>query len=321
MHDLHIFSGTSHPQLAKEIADELNVPLGNLSIEQFPDGEIAVQILESVRGLDVFIVQSIALDPNRYLIELLIIIDALKRASAKNIIPVIPYFGYCRQDRKDRPRVPITAKLVANLLEQAGATQVLTMDLHAGQIQGFFDIPVDNLYARRILVDACKKNLLNETGGKTVVVTPDIGSVKLARSYANSIPGATFAVIDKQRLSPTEVETVTVIGNVEGKNVLLADDLCSTAGTLVSAAKACQEKGALKIFAAVTHGLFVGDAVSKIQESPITTILAGNTIPVTERLNGFSKLREVSVAPLFAKAIRCVISKESISSLYAEDIL
>jgi ribose-phosphate pyrophosphokinase len=317
MHDLHIFSGTSHPKLAQEIADELNVPLGNLAIEQFPDGEIAVQVLESVRGVDVFIVQSIALDPNRYLIELLIIIDALKRASAKNIIPVIPYFGYCRQDRKDRPRVPITAKLVANLLEQAGATQVLTMDLHAGQIQGFFDIPVDNLYARRVLVDACKEILKSNS----VVVTPDIGSVKLARSYANSIPDATFAVIDKQRLSPTEVETVTLIGNVEGKNVLLADDLCSTAGTLVSAAKACQEKGALKIFAAVTHGLFVGDAVQKIQESPITTILAGNTIPVTERLNGFSKLREVSVAPLFAKAIRCVISKESISSLYAEDIL
>lgn len=320
MHDFHVFSGTSHPQLSQQIADELNVPLGKLTIEEFPDGEIAVQIKESVRGVDVFVVQSIVLEPNRYLMELLIIIDALKRASAKNIIAVIPYFGYCRQDRKDKPRVPITAKLVANLLEKAGATGILTMDLHAGQIQGFFDIPVDNLYARRSLVDFYKEQLLEANGEKIVVVAPDIGSAKLARSYANSIPGATFAVIDKQRISPTEVKIETV-GNVAGMNVLLADDLCSTAGTVVSAAKACQEKGALTICAVFTHGLFVGDAVKLIQESSIMTVITANTIPVTPRLNGFTKLKEVSVASPFAKAIRCVVSKESISSLYAEDIL
>lgn len=320
MQPYHIFSGTSHPILAQQIADELETPLGKILIEQFPDGEISVQIQESVRGFDVFVVQSIVLEPNRYLMELLIIIDALKRASAKNIIAVIPYFGYCRQDRKDKPRVPITAKLVANLLEKAGATRVLTMDLHAGQIQGFFDIPVDNLYARRALVDVYKGQILDTTLVQTVVVTPDIGSVKLARSYANSL-GTSLAIIEKHRRGPKEVETVAVIGDVEGKNVLLADDLCSTAGTLVSAAKACQEKGALKIFVAVTHGLFVGNAVKKIQDSSIEYVVAGNTIPVTSRLDGFTKLREVSVAPLFAKAIRCMISRESISSLYAEDIL
>lgn len=320
MQDYHVFSGTSHPALAKQIASELHVTLGNLKIEQFPDGEISVQILESVRGLDVFVVQSIVLEPNYYLMELLILIDALKRASAKSIVAVIPYFGYCRQDRKDKPRVPITAKLVANLLEKAGATRILTMDLHAGQVQGFFDIPVDNLYARAVLAGSCRE-LFHLNGGPTAVVTPDIGSVKLARCYANRIPEATFAVIDKQRLSPTEVETVTLIGNVAGKNVLLADDLCSTAGTLVSAAKACQEKGALSIYAVVTHGLFVGNAVELIQKSPINAIVAANTIPVTNRLDGLTKLIEVSVAPLFATAIRCVISKESISSFYAEDIL
>jgi ribose-phosphate pyrophosphokinase len=317
MQDFHLFSGTSHPELSQQIANELDVPLGKLLIENFPDGEISVQILESVRGCDVFVIQSIVLEPNHFLMELLIMIDALKRASAKNIIAVIPYFGYCRQDRKDKPRVPITAKLVANLLEKAGATRILTMDLHAGQIQGFFDIPVDNLYARRAIVDVCKGQLLNFSDSKTVVVAPDIGSVKLARCYANSIPNASFAVIDKQRLSPTEIETVTLIGNVEGKNVLLADDLCSTGGTLVSAAKACQEKGALKIFVAVTHGLFLGDAVNKIQKSSIEHVFAANTIPVTPRLDGFTKLTEVTVAPLFAKAIRCMVSMESISSLYA----
>lgn len=321
MQDFHLFSGTSHPILAKQIADDLGVPLGKVEIEEFPDGEIAVQILESVRGYDVFVIQSIVLDPNRYLIELLIMIDALKRASAKNIVAVIPYFGYCRQDRKDKPRVPITAKLVANLLEKAGATRILTMDLHAGQIQGFFDIPVDNLYARRALVDECKEQLLSFSKGETVVVAPDIGSVKLARCYANSIPNASFAVIDKQRLNPREIETVTLIGNVEGKNVLLADDLCSTGGTLVSAAKACQEKGALSVMVVVTHGLFLGNAVQKLQQSSIFKVIAANTIPATTRLEGFNKLIEVSVASLFAKAIRCMISKESISSLYAEDIL
>lgn len=317
MHDSashpYLFSGSSHPELAKEVVDCLGCQLGKVSIERFPDGEISLQIQENVRGRDIFVFQTVALDPNQYLMELLIMIDALKRASARSIAAVIPYFGYCRQDRKDKPRVPITAKLVANLLVNAGATRVLTMDLHAGQVQGFFDIPVDNLFGRPVLAEAFRK--LSHGDNEVVVVTPDIGSVKLARAYARHLK-AGFAIIDKLRTSPTEVEAATVIGDVKGKDVLLADDMCSTGGTLASAAKACQEKGAKRIFAAVTHGILVGDALEKIEESPIEALLISNTVPVAERVLKSSKVRIVSIAPLLAQAIGCIISKESISSLY-----
>lgn len=312
-HNMLLFSGTSHPALAREVADYLGISLGKIFLKQFPDGETEVQILESVRGRDVFVMQSIALDPNDYLMELLIIIDALKRASAHSIIAVIPYFGYCRQDRKDKPRVPITAKLVADLLMIAGATRVLTMDLHAGQLQGFFDVPVDNLFARPIMVQALKKLNLKDL----VVVTPDIGSVKLARAYASQL-GCDFAIIDKHRSSATQVEAVHVIGDVKGKNVLLADDMCSTGGTLVSAAQACHEKGARGIFAVLTHGIFVGSAVEKIEKSPIEAVLMSNTIQPTDRLKGSTKIQTVSVAPLFGHAIRCILSGESIASLFEE---
>lgn len=309
-----LFSGSSHPELAQQVAGYLEISLGKITIERFPDGEIFVQVLENVRGRDVFVLQSIALDPNNYLMELLIIVDALKRASAKSIVAVIPYFGYCRQDRKDKPRVPITAKLVANLLVNAGVTRVLTMDLHAGQLQGFFDIPVDNLYGRPRLAEEFRKLRPSEF----VVVTPDIGSVKLARTYASHL-GVDFAIVDKHRISAKEVEVVTVIGNVNGKDVLLADDMCSTAGTLVSAAKACREKGAKRIFAAVTHGLFVGNAVEKIEQSPIEALMMSNTVPYSERLKDLKKLTVVSVANLFGQAIHCINSLESISSLYEID--
>jgi ribose-phosphate pyrophosphokinase len=308
---LILFSGSSHPVLAKEVADYLGIHLGKVAIEEFPDGETCLQILENVRGRDTFVLQSVALDPNNYLMELLIMIDALKRASARTIAAVIPYFGYCRQDRKDKPRVPITAKLVANLLVNAGATRVLTMDLHAGQLQGFFDIPVDNLYGRPILAEAYEK--LNQD--EFIVVTPDIGSIKLARAFATHF-GVGMAIADKDRMSALDVKTVNVIGDVKGKNVLLADDICSTAGTLVSAAKACREKGANRIFAAVTHGLLVGDAVEKIEKCPIEKLLISNTIPTMDRWKHSSKIQTVSVASLFGQAIRCIISKESISSLY-----
>jgi len=267
--------------------------------------------MENVRGRETFVFQSVALDPNNYLMEMLIIIDALKRASASSIVAVVPYFGYCRQDRKDKPRVPITAKLVANLLVNAGATRVLTMDLHAGQLQGFFDIPVDNLYAKPVLAEALRKFDLKDF----VVVTPDIGSIKLARSYASHL-GVDFAIVDKHRTSPTAVEAVNLIGDVKGKDVLLADDMCSTAGTLVSAAKACREKGANRIFAVVTHGLFVGDAVRLIEESPIEIVLMSNTIPYTSRLSGSTKIRTFSIASLFGQAIRCIVMQESISTLF-----
>lgn len=309
--DFLLFSGTSYPSLAKEVASSLKVPLGQVHIDRFPDGEISLQILENVRGRDVFVLQTIAIDPNNLLLELLIMIDALKRASAKSVAVVIPYFGYARQDRKDKPRVPITAKLVANLLVNAGATRVMTMDLHAEQLQGFFDIPVDNLYARPLMVEALKQLNLKDW----LVVAPDIGSVKLARAYAAQME-VDFAIVDKHRRSPEEVEVVAVIGDVKGKDVLLADDLCSTASTLVSAAKACREKGAQRIFAAITHGLFVGDALAKLEQSPIEAIYVADTIPSTEDIRELKKLRRVSVAGLFGQAIRYIISNESISSLF-----
>lgn len=308
-----LFSGSSHPELAKEVAECLNCQLGKLSIERFPDGEISLQIEENVRGRDVFVFQTVALDPNNLLMELLILIDALKRASAKSIAAVIPYFGYCRQDRKDKPRVPITAKLVANLLVNAGATRVLTMDLHAGQIQGFFDIPVDNIVGGFILGEAFKK--LSREDNEVIVVAPDIGSIKLAKAYARRL-NASFAIVDKSRVSATKVDATAVIGDVKGKDVLLADDMCSTGSTLASAAKACREKGAKRIFAAVTHGLLVGEAPEKIEKSPIEALLISNSVPAVERASRCSKIHIISIAPLLAQAIGCILSKESISSLY-----
>lgn len=311
--NLLLFTGSSHPALAQQVAEYLGVKLAKMELERFPDGEIGVQVLDNVRGRDTFVFQTVALDPNNYLMELLIMIDALKRASARSIVAVIPYYGYCRQDRKDKPRVPITAKLVANLLVNAGATRVLTMDLHAGQLQGFFDIPVDNLYGRPVLAEAFKKFDLKNF----VVVTPDIGSIKLARAYATYL-GVDFAIIDKHRSSATQVEAVSVIGDVKGKDVLLADDMCTTGGTLVSAAKACREKGAERMFAIVTHGLFVGSSVEKIEQSPIEALLMSNTIPYTDRLAGSTKIRTVSVSSLFGQAISCIVSQESISSLFEQ---
>jgi len=310
--DVLLFSGTSHPTLAVELAKELKIEPGKIKIERFPDGEIDVEIKQTVRGRDVVLMQTVALDPNEYLVELLIMIDAMRRSSAKSIMIVIPYYGYCRQDRKDRPRVPITAKLVANMLSAAGATRILTMDLHAGQLQGFFEIPVDNLYGRPRLVEAFRSLCPVEN---CVVVTPDIGSVKLARSYAAQL-GVPMAIVDKQRLSPTQIGSVTLIGDVKGKNVLLADDICSTGGTLLSAAKACQEKGAKRIFAAVTHGMFARETLQRIEQSPIEALLVSNTIPFTDRPEGSSKIHTVSVAPLLAEAIQRILSQESISSLY-----
>lgn len=307
-----LLTGTSHPALAEEISHHLEMPLGHMKLERFPDGEISLRIGESVRGRDVFVIQSVALKPNEYLMELLIIVDALKRASAKSIVAVIPYYGYSRQDRKDQPRAPITAKLVADLLEKAGVTRILTMDLHAAQVQGFFNVPVDDLFGRPSLVEALKKKHGTDN---LVVVAPDIGSIKLARAYSTHL-NVGMAIVDKRRMSAKDVEVVTLIGNVEGKDVLLADDMCTTAGTLVSAAKACRGKGANHIFAAVTHGVFVDNAVQKVEDSEIEELFMSNTIPVTERLDGSTKIKSVSIAAPFAKAISCIIKQESISSLY-----
>ncbi|MBY0528621.1 MAG: ribose-phosphate pyrophosphokinase [Rhabdochlamydiaceae bacterium] len=303
-----LFAGTSHPEMAKQLAACLKLNLGKAIIETFPDGEIGVQILESVRGRDVFVLQTIARRPSFYLMELLILVDALKRSSARSIVAVIPHYGYARQDRRGSGREPITAKLVANLLEKAGVTRVLTMDLHTEQIQGFFDIPLDNLYARPRLVEAVEKLKLN----KLVVVTPDIGSIKLARSYSEAL-GVELAIIDKRRINAEQVETNALIGNVEGCDVLLIDDVCSTGGTLKKASWVCKKAGANRICAAVTHGLIIGTA---FEESAIEKMLITDTVPVLEETDR-SKLEIVSVAPLFGKAIEYMIGAKSISSLYS----
>jgi ribose-phosphate pyrophosphokinase len=308
MNPFLLFSGTSHPAFAEEVASYLNVSLGKVDFEPFPDGELTLQILDNVRGRDVFVIQTIAREPNTYLMELLIMMDALKRASAKSITAVIPYFGYARQDRKDKPRVPITSKLVADLLTTAGATRVLTMDLHAGQIQGFFNIPVDNLYARPLLAEAIKKLQMKNF----VVMAPDLGAIKKARAFANHLK-ADYALIDKRRLSTEKVEVSSIIGDIKDRDVILVDDMCSTAGTLVSAALACKNAGAKRIFAAFTHGLLVGNALEKIRNSPIERIIMSNSVPlpVEDKL-----VQKISVAPLFGEAIRCIISAESISSIF-----
>lgn len=303
-----LFSGTSHPTLSQEIARLLGIQLGNVLIETFPDNEIGVQILENVRGRDVFVLQSIARHPNSYLMELLILVDALKRASASSVTAVMPYFGYARQDRKDKPRVPITAKLVANLLEKAGVDRILTMDLHAEQIQGFFDIPVDNLYARPVLVRA-----IRDLGLKNgVVVAPDIGSSRTAKAFAHLL-NWDVAVVDKRRINAEKVEANALIGNVRDRQVLLVDDVCATGGTLKLAALVCRAAGALQVFAAVTHGLC--DAFV-FEDSAMEKVFVTDTIAVPESLILHPRLQVVSIANLFTKAIEAIITATSISSLF-----
>lgn len=306
--DAVLFAGASHPKLASSIAESLGVSLGSIDKAIFPDGETFLEIMESVRGKQAFFVQSVAHRPNDYLMELLIAADALKRASAREIIAVVPYFGYCRQDRRNHPREPITAKLVADLLTKAGVTHLITMDLHAQQVEGFFNIPVDNLSARMLISEAIKRDGL-EPG---IIVAPDVGSIKIARGFSKEL-GVDFAVIDKHRLSPSSVE-VRVIGDVKGKDVLLADDICSTGSTLVSAAKACHEKGAKRIFAAVTHWLLKD--VEAIAKSPIDVIYVADTIELNESAKALKLLRLVPTASLFGQAIDCTISNKSIVSLF-----
>lgn len=290
-----LFAGSSHLTLAKDVCKELKINLGRMDLNQFPDGETNVQVLENVRGCDVFILQSIVGEPNHYLFELLIIIDALKRSSAKSITAIIPYLGYCRQDRKNKPGVPITAKLVANVLATAGITNLITFDLHADQVEGFFETSVDHLHCQKLLSDVAKKII----GEECTVVAPDIGSIKIAESMTKLLD-TELAVIKKERLNSFEV-SMTLIGDVNNKSVLITDDLCSTAGTLVAAANLCRQEGAKKIIAAVTHGLFVGDAIKKIETSPLEYLLITDTI---EPRGFFSNsIKSISVAPMIAKAI------------------
>lgn len=310
--EFKIFSGSANPKLGEKIAAHLGMNLGDLDLKRFSDGEIWVKYKENIRGRDVFIVQTTN-PPAENLMELLIMIDAAKRASAKRITAVIPYFGYARQDRKDQPRVSITSKLVANMITVAGADRVITMDLHAAQIQGFFDIPFDHLYSSPIFSGLFKENKDN-----LVVVSPDIGGIKMARSYARRL-NASLVVIDKRRPKPNFSEVMNIIGNVEGKNVLIVDDLIDTGGTFVSAVKALKEKGALEIFGAVTHPLLSADAVDRIEKSEITKLYVTDTIPLDDAARNGSKISVRTASEIFAEAIRRTYRNESISSLFEID--
>lgn len=307
--DFRIFSGSANPKLAEKIAEKLKIGLGEIDSRKFSDGEIWVKYKENIRGRDIFIVQPTN-PPAENLMELLIMIDAAKRASAKRITAVIPYFGYARQDRKDQPRVSITAKLVANLITVAGADRVITMDLHAAQIQGFFDIPFDHLYASPIFAGlfTSKKNL--------VVVSPDIGGIKLARSYAKRLH-ANLVVIDKRRPKPNYAEVMNIIGNVEDKDVLLVDDLIDTGGTFVSAIKALKENGAKEIYGAITHGVLSDSAVQKIEASEIKKLYISDTICFDNKSSDKIVVRTAS--EIFAEAILRTHRNESISSLFDID--
>jgi ribose-phosphate pyrophosphokinase len=309
--ELKIFGGRSHPALVQEICVYLNLEAGKVSAFNFSDGETFCQIEENVRGSDVFIVQPTCEPVNQNLMELLILLDSFKRSSASRVTAVIPYYGYARQDKKDRPRVPITAKLVADLISRAGADRVLTMDLHADQIQGFFDVPVDHLFAAPVILEALRQEEIPDL----VIVSPDAGGVERARAVAKRL-GVGLAIVDKRRTAPNEAEVMHVIGDVEGCNTLIVDDIIDTAGTLTKTVEALKRKGAERVLAAGTHGVLSGPALARIDDSPLETVLITNTIPVEEKLSRCGKLRPLSVAPLLGEAIRRIHENSSVSSLF-----
>lgn len=308
--ELKVFSGRSNRPLAEKIAAELGKPLGHCEIKVFSDGEMWVKYSENIRGCDVFIVQSTP-PPAENLMELLIMIDAAKRASARKIAAVIPYFGYARQDRKDQPRVSITAKLIANLITVAGADRVITMDLHAPQIQGFFDIPVDHLYSSAVLVKHFKDHPLENLA----VASPDVGGIKMARAYAKRLE-AELVLIDKRRPKQNVAEVMNIIGDVKGKNILIVDDLIDTAGTLVNAVEALKKAGALEVYSAATHAVFSGSALERISRSGLRKVVVTDTLPLK---NGSPKIEVDSIAQLFAEAIKRTYKHLSISSLFDID--
>ena len=309
--DLKIFTGNSNPALAQEICDHLSVPLSKATVKTFSDGEIMVEINENVRGRDVFVVQSTCQPSNQNLIELLVMIDALKRASAARITAVIPYFGYARQDRKVAPRTPITSKLVADLITTAGAQRVLCVDLHAGQIQGFFNIPVDHLYAAPVVLEDIKSRFVDEL----VVVSPDAGGTERARAFAKRL-NAGLAIIDKRRSAANVSEVMHIIGDVDGKTCIIVDDMIDTAGTLCQAAAALKAHGAGDVYATATHAVLSGPALQRINDSELKEVLISNTIPTADKVKECPRLRVISVAKLLAEAIRRINGNESVSSLF-----
>lgn len=311
MRELKLFTGNSNPALAQEIADFLGIPLGEATVTTFSDGEILVRIEENVRGMDVFLVQSASDPVNKNIMELLIMLDALKRASAYRVTAVLPYYGYARQDRKDQPRVPITAKLVADLIATAGAHRVLTIDLHAGQIQGFFNIPVDHLYATPVLLDHFRQVGFDDL----VVVSPDAGGVERARAFAKRLK-ASLAIIDKRREGPNQAKVMNIIGEVNRRNVLLLDDMIDTAGTVTQGASALRDKGAKTIMAGCTHAVLSGPALDRINASPLDTLVVTNTLPLNGKEDRCRKLVSLTVAPLLGEAIKRIHEEESVSSLF-----
>ena len=309
-----LFTGNANPALAQEMAKNLGVELGKASVGRFSDGEVTVEIQQNVRARDVFVVQSTCAPTNENLMELLIMVDALKRASARRITAVIPYFGYARQDRRPRSmRVPITAKVVANLLETVGVERLLTMDLHADQIQGFFDIPVDNIYASPVLLSDLKSKAYPDL----VVVSPDVGGVVRARALAKQL-GCDLAIIDKRRPRANVSEVMHVIGEIDGRNCVIMDDMIDTAGTLVKAAEVLKERGAKRVFAYCTHPILSGPAVDRIAGSQLDEVVISNTIPLSDAAKACKKIRQLSVAFLFAETIRRISDGESVTSLFSE---
>ena len=310
--ELKVFSGTAHPALAAEIAGHLGIPLGQARLSRFPDTEVSFQIEENIRGTDVFIVQPTCTPVDQNLVELLIMIDAFRRSSAARITAVIPYYGYARQDRKDKPRVPISAKLVANILGAAGTNRVLTMDLHKAQIQGFFDIPVDHLFAAPVIIDYLARQKL----GDLTIVAPDAGGAERARAYAKRL-GAGLAIVDKRRSQETgAAEVMNVIGDVEGRTCILQDDIVDTAGTMQKAATALMANGASKVLACAVHGVLSGPALERIEQSPIEQMIVTNTIRLDDKQTRCPKIVSLSVARLLAQAIRSIHEESSVSSLF-----
>jgi ribose-phosphate pyrophosphokinase len=309
--NIKILSGNSNIPLAEKICKGLDIPLGRANVKKFSDGEIQVEIEDNVRGMDVFLVQSTCTPVNTYMMELLIMIDAIKRASAERITAVLPYYGYARQDRKVAPRVPITAKLIADLITVAGANRLLTMDLHAGQIQGFFNIPVDHLYAAPVMMDYIKHQYVNDL----VIVSPDAGGVERARAFGKRL-GASLAIIDKRRSQPNESTVMNIIGEIKGKTALLLDDMVDTAGTLTQAANALLQAGAKKVAACCTHAVLSGHALEKINQSALEEMVVSDTIPLKPEAQSCKKIVVLSVATLLGEAIKRIHNNDSVSSLF-----
>ncbi len=311
MQSMKLFSGNANVALAASVCSYLHIEPGKAELSTFSDGECRVEIGENVRGMDCFVMQSICSPPDKHLMELLIMIDALRRSSARRITAVIPYYGYARQDQKVKPRVPITAKLVADLISVAGADRALCVDLHAGQIQGFFNIPVDNLYATPVLLDAISRHVTEEC----TIIAPDAGGVERSRAYAKRL-GANLAIIDKRREEANVAEVMHIIGDVKGRICVIVDDIADTAGTLTEAARALDEEGASAVYAAITHPVLSGPALKRITESSLRELIVTDTIPLRPEARESGKVHAVSVAPLLGEAIRRINNEESVSSLF-----